>query len=357
MKTNYIFKSLFLALTLIFTSCSSDSSDDSGGGDQATSITVTRQSSSDVYVGDAIFFNVITDSGAVVTNSASLSVNGVGISGINYTSQTAGVLSVVATYGGLTSEPLLVTVLELPTKFKRNVLIEDYTGTWCGWCPRVSYGIEQVEATTDQSVTVAIHRATTDPSSGYYDPYTYNASSLENLIGLSGYPTAMLNRTTTWTYPEPSNVSQIVNLADAGADVGLALTPTLDGNTISLDVKIKFGTLSVNNPKLVVYILEDDLLHDQTNYTSYYGGGASLSNFEHDNVLRASVTDLLGSSLPSEEVFAENEYSQTITADVPSNVTNTSKMRVVAFIINGGSNGVYNARSASFGDTQTIEEL
>ncbi|MBU2927542.1 Omp28-related outer membrane protein [Winogradskyella psychrotolerans] len=358
MKTNYLFKSLFFALTLIFTSCSSDSSDDSGGGgEQATSITVTRQSSSDVYVGDAIFFNVITDTGAVVSNSASLSVNSVGISGINYTPQTAGVLSVVATYNGLTSEPLEVTVLELPTKFKRNVLIEDYTGTWCGWCPRVSYGIEQVDATTDQSVTVAIHRVTTDQSSGYYDPYTYEASALENMIGLSGYPTAMLNRTTTWTYPEPSNVSQIVDLADTDADVGLALTPTLDGTTISIDVKIKFGSLSVSNPKLVVYILEDDLFHDQTNYTSYYGGGATLSNFEHDNVLRASITDLLGSSIPSAEVFAENEYSQTITADVPSNVTNTSKMRVVAFVTNGGNNGVYNARSASFGDTQTIEEL
>ncbi|SDH03961.1 Omp28-related outer membrane protein [Winogradskyella thalassocola] len=357
MKTNYILKSLFFALTLIFTGCSGDSSDDSGGGSSATSITVTRQSSSDVYVGDAIFFNVITDTGTVVSNSASLSVNGTSISGINYTSQTSGVLNVVATYNGLTSETLQVTVLELPTKFVRNVLIEDYTGTWCGWCPRVSYGIEQVDLATDQSVTVAIHRASTNPSSGYFDPYTYNASALENLVGLTGYPTAMLNRTITWTYPEPSNVNQIVNLASAGADVGLALTPTLSDNTISVDVKIKFGTLSVNTPKLVVYILEDGLFYNQTNYTSYYGGGGVLSNFKHDNVLRASLTDLLGSSVPSSEVFAENEYTQTITVDVPSNVTNTSNMRVVAFVVNGGNNAVYNARSASFGDTQTLEEL
>ncbi len=33
-----------------------------------------------------------------------------------------------------------------------------------------------------------------------------------------------------------------------------------------------------------------------------------------------------------------------------------ANIRVAAFIING-YNSVYNARSASFGDTQTIEEL
>ncbi|SDS12930.1 hypothetical protein SAMN04489797_0933 [Winogradskyella sediminis] len=34
-----------------------------------------------------------------------------------------------------------------------------------------------------------------------------------------------------------------------------------------------------------------------------------------------------------------------------------ANIRVAAFIINGNNNSVYNARSASFGDTQTIEEL
>ena len=358
MKTNYILKSLFFAITLIFASCSGDSNDDSGGGGEAVeSITVSQQFDRDVYIGDAVFFNVKTNTNSIVTTSASITINGSSISGSNYTPQTAGVMTVVATYNGLTSPPLEITVLELPTKFAKNVLIEDYTGAWCGYCPRVAYGIEQVELATDRAVTVAIHRGNTNPSGTNHDPYNFNAATLEDIINLEGYPTAMLNRTTTWTYPEPSNVNQVVGLAEDGADVGLALTPTLSENTISLDVKIKFGTETVINPKLVVYVLEDDLYYDQVNYTSYYGGSSVISNFEHDNVLRACVTDLLGSEIPSAEVVAENEYTQTISVDVPSNVVNTAKMRVVAFVVNGFNNSVYNARSASFGDTQTIEEL
>ena len=150
---------------------------------------------------------------------------------------------------------------------------------------------------------------------------------------------------------------QVVNIANTPADVGLALTPTLNGNNISLDVKIKFGDLPSTNAKLIVYVLEDGLVYDQTNYTSYYGGSSVISNFQHDNVLRACLTDLIGDTLPEAEVVEENVYTQTISVSVPSNVTNISNMSVVAFVTNGTTNAVYNARSAKMGDIQSIEEL
>ncbi len=358
MKKAYILKTLFVVFILIFNSCSSsDSSDDSGGGgDDITSITLSRQFSADVYVGDNVYFDVKGNTNTVVTSSAAITLNGINIGGNSYTSTTAGVLNFVATYNDLTSN-LQVTVLQLPTKFARNVLIEDYTGTWCGYCPRVAYGIEQVALATDRAVTVAIHRGNTDPNGNNHDPYNYSAGALEDLINLSGYPTAMLNRTTVWTYPEPSNVSQVVGLANTDADVGLALTPTLSGNDMSIDVKIKFGNLPSSNAKLVVYILEDGLIYDQVNYTSYYGGTSIIGNFEHDHVLRAALTDLLGDTIPSTEVVEDNVYTETISVTVPSNVTDMSKMSVVAFVVNGSTNATYNARSANFGDTQSIEEL
>lgn len=356
MNNTHILKSLFFALTVMLFSCSGDSNDDSGGGSDVTSITISKQFNNDIYVGDAIFFDVKTNNNDFVTTSANITVNGVSINGSNYTPQTAGVIDVVATYNGLTSNTLQITVLELPTKFTKNVLIEDYTGTWCGWCPRVAYGVEQVEAATDKSITVAIHRGSPSTSSSTHDPYNFNATALENIINLEGYPTAMLDRTTVWAYPEPSNVNQVVNLANEEADLGLALAPVLSNNNISLDVNVKFGT-AVANPKLVVYVLENDLFYDQVNYTSYYGGGDILANFEHDNVLRATLTDLMGDQIPSAEVVADNVYSKNITVSVPGNVTNTSKMTIVAFVVNGNNNKVYNARVATFGETQTIEEL
>ena len=323
-----------------------------------SSITLSSNSNS-YFLGDIVEFQVTGNNGENLTNQATISMIGSSdLSGNQYTTTAEGVFSFTATYDSFTSPEYEITVLPAPTKFEQNVLIEDYTGTWCGHCPRISYAIELVEQQTTDAYVVAIHRGSTNPSSGSYDPYNYSAGALENLIGLEGYPTGMLNRTTEWIYPEPNNVSQVVNLASGQADVGLALSPTLNGNTMNIDVNVKFGgQFSASNAKLVVYVLEDGLVFNQTNYTSYYGGGSFVANFEHNHVLRASLTSLLGDQIPSSEYSADNVYQVNFNVAVPSNVTSTEKMSVVAVVIDGSSNAAINVRGADFGDTQTFEEL
>ncbi|MDG2483872.1 MAG: Omp28-related outer membrane protein [Flavobacteriaceae bacterium] len=321
---------------------------------------INLSSNSDTYyLGEEIIFNVVGNNGANLTSQATINVVGDNeLEENTYTSSVEGVIGFVASFEDLTSPEYEITVLPAPTKFEQNVLIEDYTGTWCGHCPRISYAIELVEQQTTDAYVVAIHRGSTNPSSGSYDPYNYSAGALENLIGLEGYPTGMLNRTTEWIYPEPNNVSQVVNLASGQADVGLALSPTLNGNTMNIDVNVKFGgQFSASNAKLVVYVLEDGLVFNQTNYTSYYGGGSFVANFEHNHVLRASLTSLLGDQIPSSEYSADNVYQVNFNVAVPSNVTSTEKMSVVAVVIDGSSNAAINVRGADFGDTQTFEEL
>lgn len=321
---------------------------------------INLSSNSDTYyLGEEIIFNVVGNNGANLTSQATINVVGDNeLEENTYTSSVEGVIGFVASFEDLTSPEYEITVLPAPTKFEQNVLIEDYTGTWCGYCPRISYAIELVEQQTTDAYVVAIHRGSTNPSSGSYDPYNYSAGALENLIGLEGYPTGMLNRTTEWIYPEPNNVSQVVNLASGQADVGLALSPTLNGNTMNIDVNVKFGgQFSASNAKLVVYVLEDGLVFNQTNYTSYYGGGSFVANFEHNHVLRASLTSLLGDQIPSSEYSADNVYQVNFNVAVPSNVTSTEKMSVVAVVIDGSSNAAINVRGADFGDTQTFEEL
>ena len=324
---------------------------------ELTSITLSTNSSN-LFQGDNIVFVVTGDTGEDLTSQASIMYNDINIGGHVFTTSIYGQHEFVATYDGFTSNTLQVNVQEPPTKFNKRVLIEDYTGTWCGYCPRVAYGIELVKAQTSEAVSVAIHRGSTSSSSGTYDPYNYSAGALEDLINLEGYPTAMLNRTTLWNYPEPNNVSQVTGLASGDADLGLALTPSLNGNTITLDVQVKFGgQFTSTTAKLVVYVLEDGLIFDQTNYTSYYGGTSVISNFTHNDVLRASLTDLLGDIVPSSEIATENVYTKSFSVAIPSNVTNSSNMSVVAFVVDGNSNGALNVRSAHFGDTQTFEEL
>ena len=228
--------------------------------------------------------------------------------------------------------------------FQKRVLIEDYTGTWCGWCPRVSFGIEIVEGATDNAVVVAIHRE---------DEYNFNAGVLEDQIGLEGYPTAMLDRATLWDFPEPNNIVQVVDLTTTNARLGLAMKSTVTGGNINLEVKTKFGD-DFTGAKLVVYVLENGLVSDQENYTTYYDGVDVLQNFTHNHVLRAAATNLLGDDFSATESVEGSEVTKTFSIPVPANVTNAANLEFVAVVV-GADKKAINARKAAPGDDQAFE--
>ena len=49
-------------------------------------------------------------------------------------------------------------VNQVPIEYKQYVLVEDYTGTWCGYCTRVSFAIEELKKQTNDAVVIAIHQ-------------------------------------------------------------------------------------------------------------------------------------------------------------------------------------------------------
>ena len=315
-----------------------------------TSIELTSNTLA-AMTGDVLSFNVTGNNTSNLTASARFFVNTTAISANTFTTTAAGTLSVYATYVTpanvtLTSPTVQVTVQQA-INFNKRVLIEDYTGTWCQYCPRISYAIEQVRAQTADAVVVAIHR-------GGSDPFNYTpAVTLENLINLQGYPTGMLNRKTEWTYPETSNIAQAVNLTSGiNPRVGLAMNTTLTGNTATVNVNVKFGQ-NFSNLKLVVYALQDNLVYNQTNSTSYYGGVNPIVNFDYDDVLRGFLTlSILGDGI-SGSTNLNDTYTRSFTYTIPSNYV-VANMHYVAFVIDANGNAL-NARNAGNNVTQTFE--
>lgn len=339
----------FLFVTLLFAglyACSSDSNDGGGSGGNVESITITPSAAS-VQVGTPITFVVKTNTNTDVTSSATISAGNTVLTNATLNSNTAGEFVVTANYSGK-SATVSVTFTEGPSiKFTKRVLIEDYTGTWCGYCPRVAQGIDLVMAQTDYAVPVAIHRGN--------DPYNFAAASvLENLIGLQGYPDARLNRLTAWNYPEPNNVSQVLALTEGAAPkVGLAMNATITGNNLDLTVKAKFGT-AIEGAKLVVYVLENGLIYNQVNYTTYYGGGSTIVGFTHNHVLRATLTNIMGDEVPASDAIYDGTYTKTFSVPVPTTIANKANVEFVAFIV-GKDKKAINVRKAVSGDNQDFE--
>lgn len=320
--------------------------------------TLSLQADSSVKrAGETITFTVNYNN-IDVTDEAVIMVDGTTISGNAFTSEVVGTFEVKATYGGLETETEVRFHDGSEINYVKRVLIEDYTGTWCGYCPRVAHAIELAKAQTDKIVAVAIHRPSSVPTSSVYDPYNFDASELEATLGpgSEGYPKGFLNRKTQWSFPEPDNVGQVIALTQGeNPKLGLAISSTVSNGNISMEVSTQFAR-DFSNLKLVVYVLENGLIYDQHNYTIYYNDADIIEDFEHNHTLRATLTPLLGEAISNTETVTGNTYTRTFNVAIPANVANADNIEFVAFIVDETGKAI-NVRQALPNVTQDFEEL
>ncbi len=318
-----------------------------------TIVSITIMSSSDtVKIGDTVTFTVFgTNASGVdsnITGVSTITINGnVNPDNRYFVTESSDILA-SASFDGLNSSQITVTVEEeaVPSSFTKKGVIEDYTGTWCGWCPRVAYGIELVEAESEKVFAIAAHiddnmqNTYSIQLDNYFNSANYNSSA-----NTPSYPFAALNRETEWTYPEPNNVSQATAYATGTSNVGLSLNSILRGDDMKIHVSTGF-TQNMSGTKLVVMILEDGIIASQDNYTSYYGGVDPIPTFMHNHVLRHSITNVLGDAIPAGEQVANNKYDLIYNIDVATTaVQNGVSTGIIAMVV-GSDNKVINVQYA-----------
>jgi hypothetical protein len=351
MKKNLFF--LLAALSVMLGGCSTEYEI----LQSVESIILTADSSVKI-TGEPITFTVTSNSGNPLTDVATIMIDGTAIQGNTFTSETVGTFQAKASYLGVESDPVTISFHDgSEINFVKRVLIEDYTGTWCGYCPRVAYGIEQAKLQSDKIVAVAIHRPSSIVADPVYDPYNFEpAAELEATLSAEGYPKGFLNRMTQWDFPEPDNIAQVIALTQGeNPKLGLAMNSTVTGGNISIDVKTMFSK-DFSNLKLVVYVLENGLIYDQHNYTTYYNGDDIIVDFEHNHTLRATLTPILGEAINNSETATGNTYTRTFNVPMPTNVANAANIEFVAFIVDENGNAI-NVRKATPGENQDFEEL
>ncbi|PZR20498.1 MAG: hypothetical protein DI539_10630 [Flavobacterium psychrophilum] len=351
MKKNFI---LIVTALLIVIGCSTDYEI----LESQSNLSLTADKSVQV-IGNPVTFTVKDTKGNDLTENAEFYVDGTKIEGNTFTSDVVGNFEVTAVYNSVTSSALLINYHDgTGINFRKRMLIEDYTGTWCGWCPRVAYAIEQVHHQTEDAVAIAIHGPGSNPNDTGYDPYTFNTTAFEKEAGLApGYPKGYLNRNIQWAFPEPDNISQAIALTQGeNPKLGVAMTSTVADGTISMDVNVMFGKDFNNNLKLVVYVLENGLIYEQHNYTSYYDGVDVLEDYEHNHVLRDCLTGMTGEAISVDQTKIGQTYTRTFNVAVPANVANAANIEFVAFILDE-TGRVINVRKTAPGETQEIELL
>ncbi|MBW3519930.1 Omp28-related outer membrane protein [Flavobacterium sp. NKUCC04_CG] len=339
---NSIIKFIMPLVLILGLSISCSSSDDSNPappppppGPATSSIKLTASQTSSTLIENVTYvFTVLDEKGTNVSESADFEVNDITIPTNQFTPDAVGEYKVIAKWNGLTSNSLSIVVTVDPVDntnkfFAHKVLVEDFTGAGCGWCPRVSKAIELAEAASDKMIAVAIHNPVFGP-----DPFTFAGRAvLENKLGVRGYPTAYINRSTLWSPPENTNYQIPINAPHLkeSSPIGIKIESNLTATSGTVDISLSFKE-SFQNLKYVVFIVEDGLKYKQTNYTNLYGGGGTLPNFIHNNTLRATFGNLLGTSI--DNASSAKDSKVTINTSIPTfKSEDITKLKVVVAIL------------------------
>ncbi len=154
------------------------------------------------------------------------------------------------------------TVVKMETGYKRTPVVEEFTSSYCGWCPFGAAALNLLEDTYgDEIVLIAAHG---HMNQNELDPM---ADSEYAKMGINGYPTTLVNRQYQHTGNLPvyfdviPTVKKIVDSdvceADMTIEVGAAptnkLVKTIDvTTTLNFDFDVKAGDYSM------VYALTED---------------------------------------------------------------------------------------------------
>ena len=120
----------------------------------------------------------------------------------------------------------------------------------------------------------------------------------------------------------------------------------VSGNNATVEVHAGFNSELDGDYRVTVYLIEDDVTgsgygYDQVNYydseseSPFYGLGNPILGYEHNNTLRAVLSEPLGDPLDNSVLIAGGEHVEVYTADISS--FNKKNLHAVAFIHNVGS--------------------
>ena len=262
--------------------------------------------------------------------------------------------------------PLIV----LNTLPKKRALLEEYTGFWCGWCPRGYVGLEQLAIQyPDEYVLASYHNSDElEIMSSSYFPSQ-----------VDGFPSAWMDRAVSLdayygTGDEDFGIASDLALRNklfGQADV--TLTPVLsdDGKSVGITAEVLFPyAIEEGNYSVEYLLLADGLTDESWGQSNYYADGSNgypkyMDTFSETSdgtvyglpfndvvVLTSEILGGSGNAVTSADADTPVSLSYTFDLIEAVNTSNepviqdTEKLKVAALLINNETGEVVNANKA-----------
>ncbi len=251
----------------------------------------------------------------------------------------------------VTSGSYPVTIVPEGKAKDRNVVIEEFTGTWCQYCPVGYTTMEMIrEAYTDGTVIpVCIHVSDPMSSSSY--------NSVYNNYSSGGVPSSTVNRTYD-EYPYFDDLAQLIDELSAVPGIAeVTADATLDPETRILTVNSKtsfsFDYTDGDQNFILAYGVTEDGVgpYNQTNGYSgssqaVFGGwekeSSQVSLVFNDVARQLEKFSGITGSIPAELATGE-EYEYTHSFKLLNAISNLEKINVVVYLLNRKSGAIENA--------------
>lgn len=265
-------------------------------------------------------------------------------------------VSITAVNGSIDSTPADNT---LATKFNtvsqnspKKVVIEEGTGTWCGWCPKGA---------------IAMHNATNTMSNDFigitvHDNDPMQLNEYNSAADFSGFPSMNVDRSLLDVgIPNNADFSPIIiEKKKKIAPAALSATSTLAGRVLTFNASAIFRTNFENaNFRFAAIVIEDEVKGTTSGYNqaNYYAGGSMgpmggyeskpnpvpAANMVYDHVGRMLLGGYAGQIGSVPTIINDGQVvNYTFTANIPT-AYNIDKVKVVLLLLDGINGEILNA--------------
>ncbi len=249
------------------------------------------------------------------------------------------------------SGSFLIASAQAPVK---KVVLEDFTGTWCGWCPEGTVVIEALDVTHGANfIGIANHSG-----DALEVP---DGAAIDAGFGISSYPAGAVDR-----YNFGAGISRNRGTWSSDVSTRLSITPIASislktqiwdeaTRQLEVDVEVVFTAADAAIAKSInLAILEDSIpatgTYNQSNYSSAVQGGRSpLNPWFHNHTLMDWLDGAWGDAtvIPTSPTLSTpytKHYSYTLPASIDFN-----HCHLVAIVSHNGTSlerDIINAESA-----------
>ena len=199
---------------------------------------------------------------------------------------------------------------DLSAQTQRNPVLEEFTGTWCQWCPCGHTIMAQIKTAFPNTILIGYH----GPANGS-DPFSFfSGNSVLGMFSVPYWPSGTVDRTGapndrgTW-------YSWVNQRNSVPATVAIEITRGFNQTTREFNATVDFTALSnlSGQYKYTIILQEDNIVWSQAGNGSCPGSGS----YVHKHVVRDMMNGPTGEDIINGTWNADEVITKTISRVIP----------------------------------------